>query len=105
LKAPALTDVRLEFISGQHIPVSSVGVFYNEPSELAGCLSEIVSNYDHYLATAFNFSFAWGAYHSPKSLLQELVRAKIHSLDDFGTREHSRLSRSGRVPQPEIAVV
>ena len=70
----ALGRVQLDFLRATHaLPASAIGAIYAEPNELSGHLREILTHYDHYRATAADFSRSWSAYHCPQSLLEKLV--------------------------------
>jgi glycosyltransferase involved in cell wall biosynthesis len=56
------------------MPRSVVGMIYKNPEAISECVSEIVSHYAHYRASAKLFSEAWSAYHNPVTLLACLTQ-------------------------------
>ncbi len=64
--------IQLHFLRLNQIPISVVGVVYQESWQLKQCVQELVDYYPHYKNSALLFSKPWSAYHNPDSLLQIL---------------------------------
>ena len=64
--------------SGQPIPIGVVGLAAADTQDLACCVAEIESNYQHYAKSAKNFSVGWNANHDP-ALTIEYLTDREHS--------------------------
>ena len=64
--------------SDQPIPVGVVGLAAADTQDLACCVAEIESNYQHYAQSAKNFSVGWNANHDP-ALTIEYLTDREHS--------------------------
>lgn len=70
----ALKDVRIEFLStAEKLPKGAIGAVYADPSELSCHLRELLDHYQHYRATAMEFSRAWSDYHCAGRLFDRLI--------------------------------
>lgn len=52
---------------------SVVGAVYSDPRDLASQVRQVLGQYDHYSATAADFSHGWSSYHSAQTLVKQLV--------------------------------
>lgn len=69
-----LKDVRIEFLSSiDSLPAGVVGAIYAEPNELGDHVRELLDHYEHYRATAVEFSRAWSDYHCAERLIGQLT--------------------------------
>ncbi len=71
-------DLRMFALTGKHgpaLPLGAVGLAATDPVHAADCLREITAHYEHYRASAREFSRHWRARHSPQALLAALDRA------------------------------
>ena len=59
--------------SNQPIPVGVVGLAAADAQDLACCVEEIESNYQHYAQSAKNFSVGWNANHDPALTIEYLI--------------------------------
>ena len=59
--------------SSQPIPIGVVGLAAADASDLASCVAEIESNYQHYAKSAKNFSIGWNANHDPALTIEYLI--------------------------------
>ena len=59
--------------SSQPIPVGVVGLAAADVQDLASCVSELESNYQHYLQSAKDFSVGWNANHDPALTIEHLI--------------------------------
>jgi hypothetical protein len=71
--ALSIRDFRLDFLSGEQPPVSTIGVAYYRTQDIAACLRELIDHYPHYRATAVGFSAKWFAYHNAAGLVDVLA--------------------------------
>ena len=55
------------------MPRGSVGVIAGDQDSLADCVDEMVKHFDHYRATALEFSKRWCARHNPSRTIKHLV--------------------------------
>ena len=67
-----------ETTSGQPIPIGVVGLAAADTQDLACCVAEIESNYQHYAQSAKDFSVGWSANHDP-ALTIEYLTDREHS--------------------------
>ena len=58
---------------GQPIPIGVVGLAAADTQDLASCVEEIESNYQHYARSAKNFSVGWNANHDPALTIEYLI--------------------------------
>ena len=54
-------------------PVGAVGIIASDEADLANCVREMVTHFDHYRDTAMKFSKHWRARHEPQATLDFLV--------------------------------
>ena len=59
--------------SRQPIPVGVVGLAAADTQDVACCVAEIESNYQHYAQSAKNFSVGWNANHDPALTIEYLI--------------------------------
>jgi len=59
--------------SRRPIPVGVVGLAAADTQDLACCVAEIESNYQHYAQSAKNFSVGWNANHDPALTIEYLI--------------------------------
>ena len=73
-----LANVSLNFISNQNTcsPRSAVGIVAADNTMLAHAIDEMVMHYDHYLASANEFSGAWADLHDPHRTVEKLIPQK-----------------------------
>ena len=64
--------------NSQPIPIGVVGLAAADTQDLACCVAEIESNYQHYAQSAKNFSIGWNANHDP-ALTIEYLTDREHS--------------------------
>ena len=62
-----------EITSRQPIPIGVVGLAAADTQDLACCVAEIESNYQHYAQSAKNFSVGWNANHDPALTIEYLI--------------------------------
>mgnify|MGYP001479838105 CR=1 FL=1 len=56
-------------------PIGAVGIIASDEADLANCVREMVTHFDHYRDTAMRFSNRWRALHEPQATLDFLVDA------------------------------
>lgn len=61
------------YFSQSNVPLSSIGIIYDNPEEISQKLANIIDNYDHYLKTAKEFSVAYLEKQNAKSLIQKIA--------------------------------
>ena len=59
--------------TSQPIPIGVVGLAAADTEDLACCVAEIESNYQHYAQSAKNFSVGWNANHDPALTIEYLT--------------------------------
>ena len=59
--------------SRQPIPIGVVGLAAADTQDLACCVAEVESNYQHYAQSAKNFSLGWNANHDPALTIEYLT--------------------------------
>ena len=57
----------------QPIPIGVVGLAAVDTEDLANCVCELESNYQHYAKSARNFSIGWNANHDPALTIEHLI--------------------------------
>ena len=59
--------------SNQPIPIGVVGLAAADEQDLASCVLELESNYQHYRQSAQGFSVGWSANHDPALTIEHLI--------------------------------
>ena len=57
----------------KNVPLSSIGMIYDNPEEISQKLANVIDNYDHFLKTAKEFSISYLKKHNAKSLIQKIA--------------------------------
>jgi len=69
--------------SQKNVPLSSIGIIYDNPEEISQKLANIIDNYDHYLKTAKEFSLAYLEEQNAKSLVQKIANNTKTVVSEF----------------------
>lgn len=67
-----VSDVSVCMLEGS-FPRGAVGAWYDDPSQISGCVAELADNAAHYRSTARGFSGAYYARHNARSLVGALA--------------------------------
>ena len=67
-----VSDVSVSLLKG-NFPLGSVGIAYDDPSEISGCVADMADNAGHYRTTARLFADGYRARHNARSLVEKLA--------------------------------
>ena len=78
----SLRNLRLTTLSADAgaTPVSTVGIVAADQQDLADCIDELVNHYEHYRASAEDFSRGWARQHQPRRTIAHLISTEQASL-------------------------
>ena len=67
-----VSDVSVSLLKGR-FPLGSVGIAYDDPAEISGCVADMADNADHYRTTARRFADSYYAMHNARGLVERLA--------------------------------
>lgn len=76
-------SVDMLHFSLRNVPLSSIGIIYDNPEEISQKLANMIDNYNHYLKTAKEFSIAYLEEQNAKSLIQKIANNTKTVVSEF----------------------
>jgi hypothetical protein len=89
-----LFDLRVDFLRmATDPPLSTVGTVYSGPDDITACVKEIIHHYEHYRASASDFSRRWAGFHHPATLIAHLEERSSSKPDPCRDRQAMKEGR------------